>query len=135
MKKSVWKSIGAIFAGFIAGSIITVIADLAMQSSGLIDMEKFKESSTSAVLIVTIYRFIFSVIACYITAWLAPVKPMKHAIILGSIGFILSLLGAILMWNEAVAWYNLAVILMALPCAWIGAKLYVMRNPEKETNI
>ena len=36
------------------------------------------------------YRFVFSVLGCYLTARLAPRAPMTHALILGAIGTALS---------------------------------------------
>jgi hypothetical protein len=126
MKKTIWKSIGAVFGGFLAGTILTVAADFSMQSLGLMDMDKFKSTPTGIVLIVTLYRFIFSIAGCFIVARLAPDNPMKHAMILGWIGLGLSLLGTAFMWDQAVAWYNMAVILMAIPCAWLGGKLFML---------
>ncbi len=135
MKKTIWKSIGAILGGFIAGTLLTVAADFTMQSLGLLDMERFKSASPGIVLIVTIYRFVFSIAGCFIVASLAPANPMRHAMILGWIGLGLSLTGSVFMWDQAAAWYNMAVILMAIPSAWIGGKLFLwMRAKNNTTN-
>jgi hypothetical protein len=117
------KSIGAILTGFLAAAILSIISDLVMGKLGLMSMDTFKESPTWVILMVTIYRFIFNVLGCYIAASLAPDRPMRHAMIIGVIGLVLSIIGSIIMWEHAVPWYNISIILMALPSAWIGGKL------------
>jgi hypothetical protein len=52
---------------------------------------------------------------------------MLHALVLGGIGLLLSTLGAITMGRMGPAWYSIALIATALPCAWVGAKL--VRKP------
>lgn len=135
MKKTIWKSTGAILAGFILGAILSVGTDMTLNATSIMNMESFKENSVVVILMVIIYRFVFNVIGCYLTAKLAPNKPMKHALIIGVIGTVFALLGSAAMWDKAVAWYNISVILISIPSAWLGAKLFIMRNPEKDANI
>jgi hypothetical protein len=63
------------------------------------------------------------VLGCYVTARLAPSKPLAHALVLGGIGVVLSVLGAIAMWGAGPAWYSLTIIAIAPPCAWLGGIL------------
>lgn len=134
MKKTIWKSIGAILAGFILAAILSIGTDVLLNTINIMNMESFKDNSAIIVLIVIIYRFIYNVIGCYLTSKLAPNKPMKHALIIGVIRTVFALLGSITMWDKAVAWYNISVILISLPSAWIGAKLFIIRNSNKETS-
>jgi hypothetical protein len=66
------------------------------------------------------------VLGSYITARLAPHAPMKHALILGGIGFVLSLAGAIGAsgMNLGPMWYPIALVITTLPCTWLGGYLY-----------
>jgi len=131
MKKTIWKSIGAIAAGFLLGAVLSIVADILFNSADLMNMENFKETSSGIIFVVIVYRFIFNVCGCYLTAKLAPSKPMKHALIIGVIGTVLAILGSAAMWDKAVAWYNVTVILISFPSAWLGAKLFMMRNSKK----
>ncbi len=131
MKRNIFKSIGAVIAGFIIGSIITVAADYGMSSAGIMDMNDFKQNPTWVVVIVTAYRFAFGIIACFFTAKFAPSNPLTHSMALGVIGTILSVAGAFVMWDQAVAWYNIANILMALPSAWLGGKWFLALKKAK----
>jgi hypothetical protein len=77
----------------------------------------------------TAYRVIYTIGGSYITARLAPNRPMLHAIVLGAIGLVMCLVGAVATWNADLgpAWYSVALVVTALPCAWIGGKLRVLQ--------
>jgi hypothetical protein len=72
------------------------------------------------------YRLVYGVVGGYVAGWLAPRNPVRHAIVLGVIGFALSALGAIgaIMMKAGPAWYPIALAATALPCAWLGGVLY-----------
>jgi hypothetical protein len=72
------------------------------------------------------YRVVFGVLSGYIAARLAPHAPLRHAIILGVVGTVLSLLGLIAAMQADLGpvWYPAVLVVVALPCAWIGGKLY-----------
>jgi hypothetical protein len=125
MKKSILKSTLAILAGFALGAVLSLGTDFLLNSLGIMSMQNFKQNSTLIVALVVVYRFIFNVMGCYLTAKLAPNKPMKHVIIIGIIGTILGILGSVAMWDQAVPWYNIAIIVISLPSAWIGGKLFL----------
>ena len=76
----------------------------------------------------TAYRTIFGVLGAYITARLAPSRPMMHALILGAAA---AAAGAIAMWDKMPAigpkWYALVLIVLGLPTAWLGGKLPLMQ--------
>ena len=58
---------------------------------------------------------------------------MKHALILGGIGVVLSAAGAIATadMNLAPAWYAWSLVAIALPAAWIGGKLFIASRAKK----
>ena len=84
----------------------------------------------------TAYRTIFGVLGAYITARLAPSRPMMHALILGALGTVAAAAGAIAMWDKMPAigpkWYALALIAPRLPAAWLGGKLRLMQVARLE---
>jgi hypothetical protein len=82
-------------------------------------------------LIAFIYRVAFSILGAYITAALAREQAHKAVLILGGIGSLLWLVGAIAMWNHAPAWYNLIGIVTGVPIALIGKGIY----KAKQTNV
>jgi hypothetical protein len=131
MKTNFLKSAGAVLAGFIFIGVTHSATDAILENAGVLPKGNLYVS-TSLILFVIFYRAVFSVIGCYLTAKLAPKNPMKHALILGSIGTILSSIGAIVTadMNLGPAWYAWSLVVIALPVAWLGGKLYIIRNPH-----
>jgi hypothetical protein len=43
----------------------------------------------------------------------------------GVIGFVISTVGVIVMWDMPPHWYGIALVVTVLPCAWLGAKIYL----------
>ena len=125
MNETILKSIVAILPGFFLGAILSITTDFLMEKTGMMSMKHFKQSSLTIILIVIAYRIIFNVIGCYVTAYLAPNKPMKHVIIIGIIGTVLSIVGSLAMWEHAMPFYNITIIFMSLPSAWLGGQLFL----------
>ena len=86
----------------------------------------FQENSTGFILLVVLYRSFYGVIGSYITASLAPNQPLFYSMIGGCIGFVLAAIGAIVLRDQEPAWYVISIILIALPTAWLGAKMKIM---------
>jgi surface polysaccharide O-acyltransferase-like enzyme len=126
------RSIGAVLAGLVAIFVLSIGTDNVLYAVGIFpavefSTPKYPRLSDLFYLFAMIYRTIYAVIGCYITARLAPNRPMKHALVLGLVGVVLSTVGAVATWNRGPAfgphWYPLALIFISLPCAWIGGKL------------
>jgi len=132
VNKNTLKSIGAVLAGMLAGIILTIVTDIVLHAVGV-----FPPWGNSMVgfdgplLLATVYRTVYGVLASYIIARLAPDRPMQHALVGGFIGLVVSILGAAVTWNKGPAfgphWYPLALIVLAMPQAWAGGKLRVMQ--------
>lgn len=124
------KSIGAVLAGLIFIGVSHSLVDFILESLGIFTPKTQRFDTTWMVVTATIYRTILSIVGCYITGILAPSRPLLHAMILGSIGLVLSTVAAIvtipLDWGPA--WYPIALVALTLPCAWIGGKLAERRS-------
>ena|SRR5215475_882256 len=120
------RSIGAVLAGFLAIILITIATDMALHATGVF-APPGQPMSNGLWLLATAYRIVYGVAGSYIAARLAPDRPMQHALALGVVGFALSIVGAVVTWNLGPAfgphWYPLALVAIAIPCAWLGGKL------------
>jgi hypothetical protein len=129
MNKNTLRSIGAVVAGALVGILLSIGGDAVMRMLGFFSPDKSMNSGPFAV--ATAYRTFFGIASAYLTARLAPSRPMMHALILGALGFAASLAGAVAMWDKMPAigpkWYAVALVVLALPPAWLGAKLRVMQ--------
>jgi len=121
------RSVGAVLAGLVAIFAVTTATDVVLHLAGLYPPPR-RRASDGAFLVATAYRVVYGVAGSWLTARLAPDRPMRHALALGAIGVVLSTAGAVAMWDAGPAWYSLAVIAMALPCAWAGARLAASRR-------
>ena len=128
--KNIGRSIVAVFVGALVGVILELGADEVLRVAGIFPALG-KPMSDGLFAVATAHRVIFGVLSCYVTARLAPNRPMFHALLLGWIGFALSILGAVVTWNAVPSlgphWYPLALVVLALPEAWLGGKLRVMQ--------
>jgi hypothetical protein len=126
MNKSTWKSIGAVVAGAVASIILEIGTDGLLHGTGVFPPIG-QPMSDGLFLLATLYRTIFGILGTYITARLAPNRPMRHALILGAMGVAVTLLGTILTWNKGPEfgphWYPIALVVLGMPQSWLGAKL------------
>ena len=126
--RSIGRSIGALLAGFVVVVVLSLGTDLALQKAGIFP-PLGQVMSNALFLLATVYRTVYAVVGSFITARLAPDRPMGHALVGGAIGLVLSVVGAVVTWNKDLGphWYPLALIVTALPCAWVGGKLRLMQ--------
>ncbi len=115
------KSIGAIFLGFLTVVILSIGTDAILHKFNIFpDGAVF---SYSLLLLALFYRTVYTVLGGYVTATLAPERPMKHAIILGFVGLVAGTAGAIANADLGPAWYSWGLVVLALPSVWLGARL------------
>jgi hypothetical protein len=117
------KSLASILAGFLVVVILSIVTDQILHATGIMPRGSL---DTSMALLALAYRTVYTVIGSYVTARLAPRHPMRHAVILGCIGTLAGTAGALATRDLGLgpAWYAWALAVEALPCAWVGAKLY-----------
>lgn len=118
--RRIGRSIGAVIAGLLFIFVTHTAMDIIMHTTGVFPPLGEPMTDPGEYGIALAYRIVLSVIGCYIAAWLAPHHPLRHALILGGIGVLLSTAGAVAMWDLGNHWYPIALILTALPCAWLG---------------
>jgi hypothetical protein len=121
-----------VLAGFVAIVALSLGTDQVFHSLGVYPPWG-QRMSDELFLLATAYRLIYNVAGCYLAARLAPRNPMRHALILGGIGFVLSLAGAIasIPMDLGPMWYPLALVVSALPCAWLGGALHRRWHTEE----
>jgi hypothetical protein len=122
------KSFGAVFAGMVFIVIFSLGSDILCHATGIYP-PWFQPMSTGLWVVATTYRIIYGVAGGYITARLAPDRPMGHALALGVIGLVLSIAGTVSTWNRGPEfgprWYPIGLVVTALPCTWLGGKLFI----------
>ena len=118
----------AVVAGVLVIIVVTTLVDIALHLAGIFPpMDQPLDDPLA--LLATSYRIVIGVGGAWLTARLAPEKPMKHAIILGYVGTVLGLIGLVATWNLGLGprWYPIAVAALAIPQCWAGGRIYEMQ--------
>jgi len=128
MLKNIFQSLGAALLGLFIGVVLSVGTDFILQTLRVIPKDSLYVSWITIVFVL-LYRSAFNTVACYVTARLAPNRPMGHALALGVLGTIVSVMGAIVTADKHLgpAWYAWTLAALSLPSAWLGGKLAVKR--------
>ena len=127
------RSIVALLAGFVAVVILSLGTDSLLRAAGIFPALA-QPMSNPLFLLATVYRTVYGVVGSYITAWVAPNRPLQHALVGGLIGFVLSIVGVVVTWNKTELgphWYPLTLVATALPGAWLGGKIRVAQLGDR----
>jgi hypothetical protein len=122
----------AVVAGVLVIIIVTTLVDALLHWAGVFPPMS-EPIDTRLALLATAYRIVISVGGAWLTARLAPARPMQHALILGIVGIVLGLVGVVLTWNLALGprWYPIALVVLAMPQCWAGGRLYEMQAGKR----
>lgn len=133
LKKNILKSIGAVAAGVVILSMLAAVTDTLLQWAQVLPVTGEKKFETVHSLLALGYHLLYVVIASYLVARLAPNRPVAHALAFGAVGAVMSILGtiAIVTGDLAPTWYGGALIVLSLPTAWVGGKLSLLLQPNK----
>jgi xanthine/uracil permease len=118
------RSIGSVVAGFVFIAIGVNVANIPLRR---MMPEAFDANGgthdTTALLISFVTVAVFAVAGSYLTARLAPNRPMRHALILAAAGLVFNVVSAAMMWGYWPAWYTLISLALVMPYGWLGGRL------------
>jgi hypothetical protein len=120
-----WKSIWAVLAGVLVAVLVTTLVDIGLHAAGVFPpLDKAIDDRLA--LLASSYRIVIGIGCAWLTARLAPKDPMKHAIILGSIGAAVALVGVVVTWHLDLGprWYPVSLVILAIPQSWAGGRLF-----------
>jgi hypothetical protein len=127
------RSAAAIFLGFITVVVLSLGTDQVLHVLQVYPPWGQPMHALGLNLLALSYRIVYTVLGGYITARLAPRNAMGHALVLGGIGTLVGTAGAIatIPLHLGPAWYPIALVLTALPCAWLGGTIYLRRHADR----
>ncbi len=121
------RSILAIVAGFMFIGALAGITGTTLQAAGILPAAGEPLTDIGPVLLETAYVAVFAIAGCWLAAWLAPNRPMRHALILGALGLAFNLMGAAASWGLRPVWAVVLNLALVMPYAWIGGRLREMQ--------
>jgi hypothetical protein len=125
------KNFLAVIAGlaFVVG--LSMGLDAVMHRTGVFPDEPLGMTTGDWVLALS-YRLVIAIAGGWITAKLAQSRAVFLAIVLGIIGTIVGLAGLAAAWmmrpNLGPLWYPALLVVTAIPCTWLGARLAAPRG-------
>ena len=125
--RSLWRSTRAVLLAFFTVVALSLGTDQLLHSLDVYPPWGQPMYDTGLLLLALTYRTVYSILGSYLAARFAPHAPMRHALILGVIGTVISGLGVIasIAAKLGPAWYPISITITALPTAWLGGALYL----------
>jgi membrane glycosyltransferase len=109
--------VGFLFIGALAGGTGAILSSAGILPAGGL------MTDPALVLLEAAYVAVFAIAGCWLAAWLAPNRPMRHALILGFLGLVFNVIGAVATWGQRPAWAIALNLALVMPYAWLGGRL------------
>lgn len=124
--RNLWRSTAAVLAGFFACAFLSLGTDQIFHVLKVYPPWDQPMWDPRLNLLALAYRCVYTVLAGYITARLAPRNPMHHVWALASVGLAMAVAGVIATWemNLGPRWYPIALAVTSVPCVWLGGRLH-----------
>ena len=122
------KSIGAVVAGVIVIVVLSVVTDMLLEKIGFFPSPSQGLFDTNLLVIALLYRTAYAAAGGYVSARLAPSKPLKHVKALLIIGTFFGILGVIGGWNLSQHWYPISLVITSAVAVWFGGKMGINRK-------
>jgi len=131
------RSIAAVVIGFFAVFILSLGTDQILHVLKIYPPWDQPLYDTGLLLLATGYRCLYTIFGSYLTARLAPRNPMRHLIVLGGIGLVMSLLGlaGAMVKEMGPVWYPIALVVTTVPCIWLGGIFYKMQTRQHDAAV
>jgi hypothetical protein len=129
------KSAAAVLAGFVTVVILSTGTDFVLEAASVFPPQTDPGAYTGFMLFwALVYRCLFTIAGGYVTARIAPDRPIRHAVILGIIGSVAGTAGVIFSWDLTPHhWYPILIAVTALPCTWLGGRMRAKRSVQQVT--
>lgn len=118
------RSIGAVAVGFLFIAVLSFGTDILLRVTFPDDIDVPGEIVSLRVLALSLTSAaVYATVGAYLTARLAYSRAMWHALLLGVLVLVFTVINADLLWTLAAMWYKLASLAIVMPCAWLGGWL------------
>ncbi len=118
------RNVGSIVVGFLFIAVLSFGSDILLRVTFPDDVDvQIRIVSVRVLVLSLISAAVYATVGCYLTARLAPSRPMWHALVLGVLVLIFTEANTTVLWTLAPLWYKLASLALVIPCAWLGGWL------------
>jgi hypothetical protein len=122
---NILRSIGAVAAGLLTIVLLCVLTDALLVTMHLLPSPDAHHPYALVSLgVVIFYCTVYTLVGGYVTARLAPTRPVAHAVVLGMLGMALSTLGTMHSWQIGNGWNAITLVAEGIPLCWLGALVW-----------
>ncbi len=118
------RSVGSILIGFLFIAVLSFGTDILLRVTFPDDFvipERIASVRVQSLSLLS--AAVYATVGCYLTARLAPSRPMGHALFLGALVLVFTGMNTSMLWMLAAKWYKLTSLALVMPCAWLGGWL------------
>ena len=116
------RSVGAVAAGFVAVAVGSTLVDVVLHATSVYPPWG-QPIGNGLSLLATAYRMVITIAGGFVTARLAPHRPLAHAVVLGILGIVAATGASAATWNlPGPHGYPRALVATALRCTWPGGR-------------
>ena len=118
------RSVVAVVVGFLVIGMLAIGTDALVKSTvpGVFGPDD-RVDSVPWLLIIQLYVFVYAAFGCWLAARMAPNRPMRHALILGSLGLAFNIVGTLALSDTMPAWSHIVALALVMPAAWVGGRI------------
>jgi hypothetical protein len=131
-----WRSVRAVLAGAVVAVVVTTLVDVGLHLARVFPPID-QPIDDALALLASSYRVIIGIGGAWLTARLAPRRPMKHAMALGILGAAVAAVGVVATWNLGLGprWYPISLVVLAIPQAWAGGRLFELQSRRADRSL
>jgi hypothetical protein len=117
------RSILAVVVGFLVIGALSFGTDFLVLKAFPDAFDRTHTSHAGILLLMFTYVAVYATFGCWLAARLAPSRPLRHALALGVLGMMFTTAGTIARWDDAPAWFHVAMLTTVMLWAWLGGTI------------
>lgn len=123
----------AVVAGIVISKVLMLITHAILHELGIFPGISDPMFDKDMLLRALGFHSVYAVVAAYFTAHIAKEKANKAVFILGTKEAVMWLIGIILLWNHAPAWFNLTKAILGIPLSVFGGWIFKRKHSRDKS--
>lgn len=124
----------AVMAGIIISKVLMIITHEILHLMDIFPALNEPMFNTELLWVALVFHSFYAVVGAYFTAQIARERASKAAFVLGTKEAVMWLIGIVLLWNHAPAWFNITKAVLGIPLAVFGGRIYKWHKNKQENN-
>jgi hypothetical protein len=127
------RSVGAVLAGIAAGAVLSLATDQLLHAAGVFAPWGQVTRRPGPYAAAIVYRCAYAILGFWLTARIAPRRPMRHVGAAAAVAMVASIGGVLAALDSDMGpiWYPVGIALTTLPCAWLAGVLDRARTSSR----